>query len=304
MAERSAIEWTDATFNPWWGCVRVSPACAHCYADALARRYGYRLWGADGGRRFLSEAHWRHPIRWNREAERTGVPRRVFCASMADVFEDHRELGYWRERLWALIEQTPWLQWQLLTKRPENVAAMVPWADDWPANVWLGASIENTRFTFRADILRELPASIRFVSAEPLLGSLMTNGRRNHEPLDLAGIDWVIVGGESGPRCRPTDEEWIRELRDACAGSSTAFFVKQLGGHPNKRGKDAALVDGRLWREFPNVVRPASATKRPGSARRPAIRSETSPARSTHARQRPHEDDVGDGVPPASQAPS
>jgi protein gp37 len=167
--ERRHREWTDATFNPWWGCERVSPACAHCYADNLATRWGHSLWQAEGPRRFLSESYWRKPLTWNAEAEATGIPTKVFCASMADVFEAHEELEPWRERLWALIEETPSLHWQLLTKRPENVGAMVPWKI-WPANVWIGTSIENSRFTFRADILRELPAAVRFVSAEPLLG--------------------------------------------------------------------------------------------------------------------------------------
>src|SRR5712691_10007482 len=132
MADRTAIQWTDATFNPWWGCERVSPACAHCYADTLARRYGHSLWGSDSPRRFLSEQHWRQPIRWNHLAEERGAPTKVFCASMADVFEDRAELRPWRKRLWTLIEQTPMLHWQLLTKRPENVAAMVPWVEEWP----------------------------------------------------------------------------------------------------------------------------------------------------------------------------
>src|SRR5204862_4360809 len=154
VAENTAIEWTDATFNPWWGCVRVSPACAHCYADQLARRYGHRgLWAAGGRRRFLSDDHWRKPVLWSREAAAAGSRRKVFCASMADVFEDHADLERWRVRLWELIEATPWLHWQLLTKRPENALRLAPWSDEWPENVWLGTSIENSRFTFRADIL-------------------------------------------------------------------------------------------------------------------------------------------------------
>lgn len=250
MADRTAIEWTDATFNPWWGCTRVSPACAHCYADTLARRYGHRLW--DGGaRRFFSEEHWAKPRRWNRAAEAHGRRLKVFCASMADVFEHDTALEPWRRRLWSLIEETPWLVWQLLTKRPENVGTMVPWRNGWPANVWIGTSIENSRHTFRADVLRELPARARFISAEPLLGSLYLNGKPNRAPLDLDGIDWLIAGGESGPRYRPVDVDWVRELRDACADSGTAFFYKQQGGRTPKAG--GRELDGRTWSEFPEL---------------------------------------------------
>lgn len=249
VADRTPIEWTDATFNPWWGCERVSPACAHCYADTLASRYGHALWDRTRSRRFFGEAHWKRPLRWNAEAERHGVHKRVFCASMADVFEDHSDITPWRLRLWSMIEQTPWLHWQLLTKRPENVASMVPWHDSWPRNVWIGVSIENSRFTFRADILRELPAAIRFISAEPLLGSLFLNGKPNRRPLDLAGIDWVIAGGESGPRYRGFDIDWVRELRDACHEATTAFFFKQHGGRTSKAG--GRILDGRTYDEFP-----------------------------------------------------
>lgn len=255
MAENSAIEWTDATFNPWWGCERVSPACAHCYADTLARRWGHELWGADAPRRFFADAHWARPLKWNRDAAAVGVPLKVFCASMADVFEDQPELEPWRRRLWKLIEETPWLQWQLLTKRPENVAKLVPWGGVWPPNVWLGASIENSRFTFRADTLRELPAAVRFISAEPLLGSLFAV-RGNRRPLDLTGIHWVIAGGESGPRARPMDLDWTRELRDRCVEARVAFLLKQLGGVRDKRGGAKAILDHAPWRQFPPATRP------------------------------------------------
>lgn len=257
MAEQSGIEWTDATFNPWWGCVRVSPACARCYADALAKRYGHKgLWDQeDGRRRFFTDDHWRKPRLWDRRAARDGARLRVFCASMADVFEDARILDEHRRRLWSLIDETPWLHWQLLTKRPENVMGLAPWGDDWPDNVWIGTSIENSRFTFRADLLREIPACTRFISAEPLLGSLFLNGRPNRRPLDLDGIDWVIVGGESGPGARPMDEEWAMELKDATHDAGAAYFVKQLGGYPDKRGKDKALLNGRIWRELPPIAK-------------------------------------------------
>lgn len=178
---------------------------------------------------------------------------------MADVFEDRDELDPWRKRLWEVIETTPWLSWQLLTKRPENVPQMVPWGNgSWPANVWLGVSVENTAFTHRADRLRELPAAVKFISAEPLLGSLLTSKSRR-PALDLQGIDWVIAGGESGPRARPMHLDWVRELRDACRGNDVRFFLKQLGGHPNKRGGRHAVLDRRRWRELPPGARSAPA---------------------------------------------
>src|SRR4051812_1594102 len=141
-----------------------------------------QLWQEHGARRFFGDPHWAEPRTWNHKAESAREPMKVFCASMADVFEEHNELASWRMRLWELIEATPWLQWQLLTKRPENVARMVPWGSGWPTNVWIGASIENSRFTFRADLLRELPAVVRFVSVEPLLASVFQNGRPNRKP--------------------------------------------------------------------------------------------------------------------------
>lgn len=253
MARTSGIEWTDATFNPWWGCERVSPACARCYAEHLAKRWGHEVWGGATPRRFLSEQHWRAPLKWNRESAAAGVLLKVFCASMADVFEDRADLNPWRDRLWDLIEETPWLAWQLLTKRPENVGAMAPWVE-WPANVWLGVSVENMRFTNRVDVLREIPAAVRFVSAEPLLSTLFGPAVRNRRPLDLEGVDWLIAGGESGAGARPTEESWLRELRDACHDGGVAFFLKQLGGWPDKRGGEKAILDGRRWHELPAVA--------------------------------------------------
>lgn len=255
MSERTGIEWTDATFNPWWGCSRVSPACAHCYADTFAKRYGHSgLWGEDAPRRIMSDSHWSKPRTWDRRAMTDGRRLKVFCASMADVFDDAAGLEQHRTRLWNLIEGTPWLHWQLLTKRPENVMRLAPWGDSWPDNVWIGTSIENSRFTFRADILRDIPAASRFISAEPLLASLFLNGRPGRKPLDLDGIDWIIAGGESGPRPRTMDMAWVREIRDAASDAGAAFFLKQLGGYPDKRGKDKALLDGRLWRELPPIA--------------------------------------------------
>lgn len=306
MSERTGIEWTDHTFNPWWGCEKVSPGCAHCYAEGVSNRYeGPGLWGAGHRFRFFGEKHWQAPLRWNRRAEAEGVRRRVFCASMADVFEERPELEEHRARLFDLIEQTPLLDWQVLTKRPEfarDWIAREGWAAGLePRNVWMGVSIENARHTWRADVLRAIPAAVRFISAEPLLGSLferasdLTYGRaidrsvtedeaveimaRARRPLDLTGIDWVIVGGESGKGARPFDVGWAREIVSACrlnADGAPAVFVKQLGAMPladiGVRDGCGAPVLGKLnlrdrkggdWDEWPADLRvrefPASA---------------------------------------------
>ena len=143
MARNSKIEWTDHTFNPWWGCTKVSPACDHCYAETWARRVGLDVWSSGKPRRFLSDAYWQQPHRWNKQARVANQRARVFCASMSDVFEWKKELTPWRHKLWELIEETPYLDWLLLTKRPHLVTRMTPWNDDWPRNVWLGVTVEN-----------------------------------------------------------------------------------------------------------------------------------------------------------------
>lgn len=222
MAKDSRIEWTHHTFNPWWGCVKVSPACAHCYAETWAHRLGAALWGRSAPRRFFNDDHWKHPLRWNAEAERYGVRRRVFCASMSDVFESRAELNSWRARLWPLIESTPWLDWLLLTKRPQNASRMTPWTGSWPENVWLGTTTENQKYAdLRIPHLLEVPARIRFLSAEPLLGPLSIR----HWPR----LDWVIAGGESGHGARPSHPDWVRSLRDECRAGDIAFHFKQWG---------------------------------------------------------------------------
>lgn len=225
MARDSKIEWTDHTFNPWWGCAKVSPACDHCYAETWARRVGFDIWGPRGERRFLSDAYWRQPLRWNREAEAAGRRERVFCASMADVFEWDSALTPWRRRLWQLIERTPRLDWLLLTKRPHLANRLTPWGPYWPRNVWLGATVENQRFAgIRVPQLLDAPAQVRFLSCEPLLS------RIDLEPwLQSGGIHWVIAGGESGPKARPSDPSWFYGLRDQCGEHATAFHFKQWG---------------------------------------------------------------------------
>src|SRR5688572_9500335 len=172
MAKDSKIEWTHHTFNPWWGCTKVSPGCKHCYAESWARRTGREIWGPRADRRELSEAYWRQQLAWNAVARRSGKRTRLFCASMADVFEDRRDLDGKRDRLWPLIEATPDLDWLLLTKRPQNMRRLAPWKA-WPRNVWAGTTAENQKWAQkRIPELLEVPAVVHFISAEPLLGPL------------------------------------------------------------------------------------------------------------------------------------
>ncbi|MGB7542711.1 MAG: phage Gp37/Gp68 family protein [Burkholderiales bacterium] len=275
MARNSAIEWTHHTFNPWWGCTKVSAGCKNCYAETFAHRIGQSIWGASAERRFFGEAHWRDPLRWDTEARREGTRRRVFCASMSDIFEGRKELDALRDRLWRVIDDTRSLDWLLLTKRPERIARYVPWRDRWPANVWLGVTTENQRWADkRIPLLLEFPAAVRFLSCEPLLGSIDLTRWLNQSRC----LDWVIAGGESGHKARPMNPEWARRLRDQCGAASVPFHFKQWGhwgpdyanaAETRKRvrlvdsggapvtlvrlGKHAAgrNLDGRTWDEFP-----------------------------------------------------
>jgi protein gp37 len=280
MAKDTSIEWTDHTFNPWWGCTKVSPGCDHCYAEQWAKRVGESVWGHHEPRRFFTDAHWRQPRSWNAEAAASGIRRRVFCASMADVFEDRRDLDATRARLWQLIADTPHLDWQLLTKRPQAIRRLAPWGDRWPANVWLGTTVEDqTRAQLRVPTLLEIPARVRFLSCEPLLG-----------PVDLSSfvsapnqIHWIIAGGESGPGARPMGPSWARQLRDFCRSQRIAFHFKQWGHWAPERPEsvnakttiiDGGIVlyavgkkhagrslDGRTWNQLPE----AGALNGPGS---------------------------------------
>jgi protein gp37 len=289
MGKNSTIEWTDHTFNPWWGCTKISPACDNCYAERWSKRVGLNFWGCSGTRRSFGDRHWREPLKWDREARREGQRKRVFCASMGDVFEGRPDLDRWRARLWSLIEDTPWLDWLLLTKRPENIGHMVPWRSSYPSNVWLGTTVENQDFADkRIPCLIRYPSMVRFVSCEPLLGPvdlipwLAGLPRNGSSGLDISafernakrdGIHWVIAGGESGACARPTYPSWIRSLRDQCQVASVPFHFKQWGcwrpldRPPNVRsaiagtgavnlvrtGKQAAgrELDGRIWDELP-----------------------------------------------------
>lgn len=257
MGADSNIAWTDASWNPWWGCAKVSPGCAHCYAETFSKRVGQDIWGKDHAFRFFGDKHWAEPEKWDREAATSGVRRKVFCASMADVFEDHPELAGPRSRLIELIDRTPNLDWLVLTKRAKEMRGYFDcdhggspvfecrYCAPRP-NLWLGVSIENDRFVSRADYLRQIPAVVRFISAEPLLGPLVQRCReclgtgncgsfgacdgRGWNGLNLAGIDWLIVGGESGPNHRPMDPQWVRDLIDAARHAGTKVFFKQVGG--------------------------------------------------------------------------
>ena len=228
MAKNSQIEWTHHTFNPWWGCKKVSAACDNCYAELWAKRMGHQLWGLQAPRRFFGDAHWREPLMWNEEARLSGRRTRVFCASMADVFERRRDLNDERKRLWRLIESTPHLDWLLLTKRPQNVHRVVPWGQEWPHNVWLGTTVENqTIAEKRLPFLLKNPAVVRFLSCEPLLGKLDLRSWFKRE--GFYSIDWVIAGGESGGASRPMHPDWILTLLEQCRSYRIPFHFKQWG---------------------------------------------------------------------------
>ncbi len=248
---RTSIEWCDFTFNPWIGCTKVSDGCKHCYAEALMDTRWRRVqWGVSGQRVRTSPANWKKPLKWNRDAEAKGVRYRVFCASLADVFEDkpdQPELDEWRKDLWNLIFETPHLDWLLLTKRPENVKKMMPHVWNFPkanhvqhGNIWIGTSVENQeqyekRVPELLKVKRATGATV-FLSMEPLLGPVdlqwcdWCGGFGIHDCYEETGtIDWVIVGGESGTNARPMHPDWLVSIRDQCVSSDIPFFFKQWG---------------------------------------------------------------------------
>ncbi|HEY8810480.1 MAG TPA: phage Gp37/Gp68 family protein [Solirubrobacterales bacterium] len=234
MADQSAIEWTEATWNPVTGCDQVSPGCAHCYAKTFAERWtgipGHPY--EQGFRLRLWPERLQHPLKWKR-------PRRIFVNSMSDLFHECVPDEFVAD-VFEVMERADHHVFQILTKREERLLDLAPDLP-WPSNVWMGVSIENRRFVHRADALREVPAEVRFISAEPLLGPL--------DGLDLDGIDWLIAGGESGPGHRRVDEDWLLTLRDRCREENVAFFFKQWGGHrPKSNGRE---LDGRTWDEYP-----------------------------------------------------
>ena len=240
MAQNTAIEWADHTFNPWLGCTKVSPGCDHCYAEAWAKRAGKTagvVWGGD--RRRTSAANWQQPLRWNAQAERESRRFRVFCASLADVFDNEVPVQ-WRRDLFDLIAATPHIDWLLLTKRIGNARSLyaeayLDSARQWPVNVWLGATVVDQAEADR-DVpkLLKVPARVRFLSVEPMLGPISFDGlfastKVNDGTNALEALDWVICGGESGPGARPMHPDWARGLRDQCAAAGVPFLFKQWG---------------------------------------------------------------------------
>jgi protein gp37 len=232
MADHSGIEWTEATWNPVSGCTKVSPGCDRCYAERLTRRFP-KIY-PDGFRLKLRPDVLELPRRWRR-------PRTVFVNSMSDLF--HVEVpDTFIDQVFEVMAACPQHTFQVLTKRAERLAR-VAHRLRWPSNVWMGVSVESPAYAWRIDAVRRVPAAVRFVSAEPLLSPL--------PDLNLDGIAWLIAGGESQPGARPAAEEWFRDLRDQCARAHVAFFLKQLGGHPSKRGGENAVLEGRRWNLMP-----------------------------------------------------
>ncbi len=237
MANASGIEWTEATWNPLTGCTKVSPGCKHCYAERLSKRL--RAMGnakyANGFRLTLHEDALDLPLRWRK-------PRAIFVNSMSDLF--HEDVpDEFVHRVFAVMAAAHWHRFQVLTKRPERLLALDPDLA-WQPNIWMGVSVENDRYVPRVDLLRQTRAHVKFLSIEPLLGPLPS--------LDLAGIDWAIVGGESGPGARPLQESWVRDIRDRCLDAGVPFFFKQWGGVQKYR--TGRVLDGRTWDEMPGIA--------------------------------------------------
>lgn len=277
----SKIEWCDHTFNPWIGCTKVSPGCTNCYAEAQNKRWRKGAnWGKGAPRQRTGASYWRQPLQWNADAERADRPPRVFCASLADWLDDEVPIS-WLADLLALIAATPYLDWLLLTKRPQNWKARLDevlsfccterenlWpgevVDDWLAgrpasNVWIGTTVEDqARADLRIPQLVEIPARVRFLSCEPLLGpvSLLFSAFQGGSFSAMEGISWVICGGESGREARPMNDAWARNLRNECEHSGVPFFFKQWGEYCEagwKVGKKSAgrVLDGVTHDEFP-----------------------------------------------------
>lgn len=262
MGKDSSIEWCHHTFNPWWGCTKVSAGCDHCYAETFDKRVGGAHWGQDAPRRTFGDKHWAEPLQWQTAALQAGERRRVFCASMADVFDAEAPVGL-LDRLWALIRATPHLDWLLLTKRHGRIARSLPadWGTTGYPNVWLGVSVEDQAAAdTRIPVLLRIPARVRFLSCEPLLGpvdlsrfhigwSECVNCGKGWDPnedyplgsdrscnecdgaIAIVGhhLHWIICGGESGPRSRPMHPDWARGLRDQCTAAGVAYLFKQWG---------------------------------------------------------------------------
>jgi protein gp37 len=237
MATNSHIEWTDATWNPVTGCTKISPGCKHCYAERMANRL--RLMGQanyrNGFKLTLQPQMLDLPLTWR-------TPRRIFVNSMSDLFHKDVSLDYIK-RIFDVMARADWHQFQVLTKRADRLRELSP-ALSWPSNVWMGVSVENNDVVDRIDHLRASGAAVKFLSLEPLLGPLPR--------LKLGGIDWVIVGGESGPGARPMDEEWVIDIRNRCADAGVAFFFKQWGGV--RKSATGRTLQGRTYDEMPELM--------------------------------------------------
>lgn len=233
MAE-SHIEWTDSTWNPVTGCTKISAGCKHCYAERMAKRLkamGQRNY-SNGFHLTLHEHMLELPLRWRR-------PQRIFVNSMSDLFHEDVPVEF-IQRVFDVMRRANWHQFQVLTKRADRLLELDPLLA-WAPNIWMGTSVENAKVRWRIDCLRQTRAAVKFLSVEPLIGPLPN--------LNLAGIDWVIVGGESGPKARPMNPEWVRAIRDDCCEQDVKFFFKQWGGVRKKRaGRD---LDGRTWDDYP-----------------------------------------------------
>lgn len=239
MATKSSIEWTESTWNPVTGCSKISAGCKNCYAERLSSRLkAMGLKAYENGFEVTLQHHQLEiPLKWKK-------PQRIFVNSMSDLFHKDIPLEY-IQKVFAVMQKAHWHQFQVLTKRSdrlEEIARHLPW----PKNVWMGVSVEDARVLYRIDDLRGIPAAVKFLSLEPLIGSL--------RDMELTGIDWVIVGGESGPRARLMKKEWVLEIRDICVRDGVPFFFKQWGGVNKKRaGRE---LDGRFWDQFPVQLTP------------------------------------------------
>jgi protein gp37 len=230
MGDKTGIEWTDATWNPWQGCHHVSPGCDNCYMFAQKRQYG-----KDPERVVRSKTTFNAPLRWKE-------PALVFTCSWSDFFI--AEADAWRGEAWSIIEQTPHLTYQILTKRPSRIKTHIPWTDVPWRNVWLGVSVESRKYLYRIDVLRTVNARLRFLSLEPLLEDL--------DGLDLAGIGWVIVGGESGPGRRPFQINWLKRIAELCGREGVPLFVKQDTAF--RAGQQGRIPDALWSHAFPPIA--------------------------------------------------
>ncbi len=243
---RSEIEWTEATWNPVTGCSKISSGCAHCYAERMAKRLhamGQPNY-ANGFRVTCHEDMLRKPLEWKR-------PQIIFVNSMSDIFHEEVPESFIRS-VFDVMVRADWHLFQLLTKRSQRLAELAP-SLPWPDNIWMGVTVENLDCAFRTDHLREVPAAVRFVSLEPLLGPI--------PDLDLQGIEWVIVGGESGPGARPMQPRWVLEILDQCRAATVPFFFKQWGG--SNRKKTGRLLQGKLYDEMPPALEYLKVHRRP-----------------------------------------